>query len=73
LKHLDTTLATYKRRQIKHLKHGSETFAKTLKNTKKIIANIRNIQIKHLQYMRETYATPDNIYLQHTSEKQMKH
>jgi hypothetical protein len=29
LKHPDTILATYKRRQIKHLKHVSQTFTKT--------------------------------------------
>ena len=28
LKHTDATLATYKRRQMKHLKHVSEIFAK---------------------------------------------
>jgi hypothetical protein len=33
LKYLDTTLVAYKKRQIKHLKHASETLAKTLKNT----------------------------------------
>jgi hypothetical protein len=27
LKHLDATLATYKRRQMKHLRHASETLA----------------------------------------------
>jgi hypothetical protein len=27
LKHPDATLATYKRRQIKHLRHASETLA----------------------------------------------
>jgi hypothetical protein len=27
LKHPDSTLATYKRRQIKHLRHASETLA----------------------------------------------
>jgi hypothetical protein len=31
-KHLDTTLATYVRRQ-KHLKHASRTLAKTYKKT----------------------------------------
>jgi hypothetical protein len=33
LKHLDATLETYNRRQIKHLKHASETLKKHLKNT----------------------------------------
>ena len=32
LKHLDAIVATYKRRQIKHLKQASETLAKTSKN-----------------------------------------
>jgi hypothetical protein len=49
LKHLDITVVTYKRRQMKHLKHVSETLAKTLEKDLKTIVNICNIQIKHLQ------------------------
>jgi hypothetical protein len=49
LKHPDAIVATYKRRQIKHLKQVSETLAKTPEEHLKIIANICNIQIKHLQ------------------------
>jgi hypothetical protein len=33
LKYPDATLATCKRRQMKHMKHVSETLAKTTKNT----------------------------------------
>jgi hypothetical protein len=33
LKHPNATIATYIRRQIKHLKYASETHAKTPKNT----------------------------------------
>jgi hypothetical protein len=33
LKHPNTTLAIYARRQMKHLKRASETLAKTPKNT----------------------------------------
>jgi hypothetical protein len=44
LKHLDATLVTLVRRQIKNIKHTSETLAKTFET----IANIRNNQIKHL-------------------------
>jgi hypothetical protein len=33
LKHPDVTIATYKRRQIKHLKHASKTLAKISENT----------------------------------------
>jgi hypothetical protein len=40
LKHSDATLATYIRRQMKHLKHTSETLVKTLENTCVAIANI---------------------------------
>jgi hypothetical protein len=62
-----TTLASYKTRQMKHLKYTSETLAKTLEKHLKTIANIHNNQIKHLQHMCETYANPDehtcNIYL----------
>jgi hypothetical protein len=33
LKHLDLTVAIYKRRQMKYLKHASKTLAKTPENT----------------------------------------
>jgi hypothetical protein len=45
LKHTDVILATYKRRQMKYLKHAYEKLAK---NTWKVIVSIRNIQIKIL-------------------------
>ena len=35
LKHPNATVATYKRRQMKHLKQASETLAKHIKNTSK--------------------------------------
>jgi hypothetical protein len=38
LKHLDTTLATYVSSQMKHLKHASETLAKTPQNHYKTYA-----------------------------------
>jgi hypothetical protein len=41
---------------MKHLKHESETLAKTPENTLKTIANVRNIWIKHLQHICEIYA-----------------
>jgi hypothetical protein len=41
LKHPDATLATYVRRQIKHLKYASETIAKTLENHYKTYATSR--------------------------------
>jgi hypothetical protein len=41
LKHSDATLPTYKRRQMKHLKHVSETLAETPKEHLKTIANIK--------------------------------
>jgi hypothetical protein len=47
LKHSDATVATYKRRQMKHLKQVSKTLAKTPKKHLKIITNICNIQMKH--------------------------
>jgi hypothetical protein len=40
LKYSDATLATYKRRQMKHLKHASEILAKTLEKHLKTITNI---------------------------------
>jgi hypothetical protein len=44
MKHSDAILATYKRRQMKHMKHVSETLAKTHeKKHFKTIANILNI------------------------------
>jgi hypothetical protein len=55
-KHSDTTLVTYKRRQIKHLKHTFETLEKHLK-TLKIIANITQHPYKTLRHMCEIYAT----------------
>jgi uncharacterized circularly permuted ATP-grasp superfamily protein len=47
LKHPNTTVATYVSRQLKHLKHASETLKKHLKKHLKTIATIHNIQIKH--------------------------
>jgi hypothetical protein len=38
LKHLDATVATYKRRQMKHLKQTFKTLTKTLEKQLKIIA-----------------------------------
>jgi hypothetical protein len=49
LKHPDGTAATYKRRQIKHLKQASEILAKTPEKHLKIVTNICNIQMKHSQ------------------------
>jgi hypothetical protein len=46
LKHPDATLATYVRRQIKHLNHASKTLAKMHEKYLKTITNIHNIQIK---------------------------
>jgi hypothetical protein len=43
LKHPNATVATYKRRQMKQLKHASETFTKTTEKHLKTIANKRNI------------------------------
>jgi hypothetical protein len=57
LKYLDATLAIYKRRQIKYLKHMSKTLEKTPEKHLKTIANIYNIQIKHFQYICETFET----------------
>jgi hypothetical protein len=48
LKHLDSIVAAYKRRQMKHLKHASETLAKTPEKHLKTIANVCNIQINTL-------------------------
>jgi hypothetical protein len=47
--HLDVTIATYKRRQVKHLKQASKILVKTLEKHLKTIANICNIQMKHSQ------------------------
>jgi hypothetical protein len=58
LKHPDATIATYKRRQMKHLKHVSETPTKTPEKHSKTIANICSIQMKHLQ---QTYETPETL------------
>jgi hypothetical protein len=49
LKHSDATIATYKRRQLKHLKQASETLAKTSEKHLKTIAHICNTQMIHLQ------------------------
>jgi hypothetical protein len=49
LKHLDVTVATYKRRQMKYLKQPFKTLAKTFKKHLKTIAKICNVQMKHLQ------------------------
>jgi hypothetical protein len=49
LKHLDATVATYKKKTDEILETRSKTLAKTLRNHLKIITNICNIQIKHLQ------------------------
>jgi hypothetical protein len=56
LKHPNTTVTIYIRRQLKHLKHASETLEKTPETHLKTIATIHNIQIKHMQLMCETYA-----------------
>jgi hypothetical protein len=48
LKYPDATPATYKRRQMKYLKHASETLAKIPRKHLKNIANIGNIEIKTL-------------------------
>jgi hypothetical protein len=47
---------------MKHLKHASETLAKTPEKHLKTIANICNIQMKHLQ---QTHETLKKIRLQH--------
>jgi hypothetical protein len=44
LKHPDATVVIYKRRHMKHLKHTSETLAKTPEKHLKTIANICNIK-----------------------------
>jgi hypothetical protein len=41
LKHPDATFATYKRRQMKHLKHTSETLGKTPKKPLKTYVTSR--------------------------------
>jgi hypothetical protein len=48
LKHIDATVATYRKRQMKYLKQTSETVVKTSEKHSKIIANICNIQINTL-------------------------
>jgi 5-carboxymethyl-2-hydroxymuconate isomerase len=53
LKYLDATLAIYKSRQMKHLKHTPKTLAKTLEKHMKTIANIRSIHLKYLQHTSE--------------------
>jgi hypothetical protein len=64
LQHLDETLATYVRKQLKHLEHTSETPVKHLKKHLKAIVNacniqiyFYNIQIKHLQHTYEILKT----------------
>jgi hypothetical protein len=57
LKHLDAAFETYVWKQMKYMKHVSETLIKTPENTWKPLQNIHNIEIKYLQYMCETYAT----------------
>jgi hypothetical protein len=47
LKHPDAILATYKRRQMKHLKHASETSAKTCEKHLKTIATHTQHPDKH--------------------------
>jgi cell division protein FtsB len=49
LKHLDTTLATYKRRQMKYLKHTSKTLEKHIKTLEN--------HCKHMQYLDKTLST----------------
>jgi hypothetical protein len=44
-KHPDATIATYKRKIDKYLKHASETLAKTPEKHLKTTANICNIQM----------------------------
>jgi ERCC4-type nuclease len=58
MKHPNATVATYKSRRMKHLKHVSETLAKTIRKHFKTIANICNIQMKHSQ---QTYEIPETL------------
>jgi hypothetical protein len=56
-KHPNAILAAYILRQMKYMKHVSETLAKTSEKHLKTITKHTHIQIKHLQHMCETYAT----------------
>jgi DICT domain-containing protein len=58
LKHPDATVATYKRKQMKHLKQASETLEITPEKHLKIIANIYSIQMNSCKH---TYETLKNI------------
>jgi hypothetical protein len=49
LKHLDATVVTYKRRQMKHLKQASETLAKRLKTFEN--------HCKHMQHPKKQLQT----------------
>jgi hypothetical protein len=64
LKHPDATFATYERRQIKHLRHASETLAtyvyKKIDETLRI--NVCNIRVQpllqyniHMKQLKHTY------------------
>ena len=57
LKYPDTTLVTYKKRQMKHLKTGIWNICKNNWKHFKTMANIRDIYIKHFQHICKTYAT----------------
>jgi len=71
LKHSDATVATYKRRHMKHLKYASEnTYKKYLKNTWKPSQTYTTFRWKNLQQMRETLEHLKNtlaicMYMQH--------
>jgi hypothetical protein len=55
---------------MKHLKHVSETLAKTLET----MVNIRNIQIKHLYHTCENICNIQvNTLATYVGKKQMKH
>ena len=62
LKHLDTTVATYKRRQMKHLKQVSETFTKTPGKYEK---HLRNISSHYLDLGLHTALVPLNVSFGH--------
>jgi hypothetical protein len=61
LKHPDAIVATYRRRQMKHLKQSSETLVKTPEKHLKTIANIYNIHMKYLKTL-ETYVRNMHVY-----------
>jgi hypothetical protein len=77
LKHSDATLVTNVRRQMKHLKHASETFAKTPEKHLKSLQKHTQHPYKTLANMCETYATCKLTYDKNTCniyvKKQMKH